>query len=263
MTDDFSLNGMRALVTGGTGGIGEAIVRAFAAAGATCIVHGRNAERARSIADEVGGIAAVGDLAEPGTCETLIERAAQSGGLDILVNNAGYEVRAHVEELGAEELARIMAVNFAAPAALMRLSLPLLRRSENPSIINVTSIHESVPVAANGGYAAAKAALASLSKTASVELGPQRIRVNTLAPGAILTDMNRDLIEQVGERSFREWIPLGRVGSVDEVASVAVFLASRAARYITGASIVADGGYSNNLVRYPDPAAQGSEGAGR
>lgn len=251
MSDDFSLVGMRALVTGATGGIGEAIARAFSAAGATCVVNGRNAERARRIAEEIGGIPIVGDLAEPGACDAVIRAATETGGLDVLVNNAGYEVHARLEELRPDELNRLMTVNFTAPAELMRLSLPWLRESANPSILNVTSIHESVPVAGNGGYAAAKAALASLTRTASVELGPEGIRVNTLAPGAVLTDMNRDLIAEVGERSFREWIPLGRVGQVDEIASIAVFLASRAARYVTGASVVADGGYSNHLVRYP------------
>lgn len=251
MSDEFSLAGMRVLVTGATGGIGEAIARAFSAAGATCIVHGRSVERAERIAAEIGGAPVVGDLADAETPDRLIAAAAELGGLDVLVNNAGYETHATLADLTPEELLRVMTVNFTAPAALMRLALPLLRQSTNPSIINVTSIHETVPVAGNGAYAASKAALASLTRTASIELGPEGIRVNTLAPGAILTDMNRELIHAVGERSFREWIPLGRVGDVAEVASVAVFLASTAARYVTGASIVADGGYSNHLVRYP------------
>ena len=123
-------------------------------------------------------------------------------------------------------------------------------RSGSPSIINVTSIHEAVPVSGNGGYAAAKAALGLLSRTAAVEFGPLGVRVNTLAPGAIRTDMNHELIEEVGTDRFEAWIPLGRVGSVDEVADVAAFLASDDSRYVSGSTIVVDGAYTSHLVRY-------------
>lgn len=250
MTGDGSLLGMRALITGSSAGIGEAIARAFAAAGATCIVHGRQRDAVERIAAGIGGEVCVADLAERGAPERMLAEIGARGGLDVLVNNAGFEEHAPVAELSSDDFARVLEVDLVAPAALMRLCLPLLRQSRAPSVINVTSIHETVPVSGNGAYAAAKAALASLSRTAAIELGPEGIRVNTLAPGAIRTDMNRDLIDDVGSQRFESWIPLGRVGEPADVADVAVFLAGPASRYITGASIVVDGGYANHLVRY-------------
>lgn len=249
---DSPLQGLRALVTGSSGGIGESIARAFASAGATCIVHGRRRATVERIAHDIGGEAIVADLADRRSPDLIVAELTERGDLDVLVNNAGFEEPSSVEELGTDEFARVLDVNLLAPAALMRLCVPLLRRSNAPSIINVTSIHETVPVSGNGAYAAAKAALASLSRTAAIELGPSGIRVNTLAPGAIRTDMNRDLISAVGEERFESWIPLGRVGVPEDVADVAVFLASDAARYISGASIVVDGAYANHLVRYDD-----------
>jgi len=250
MTAEEPLRGLRALITGSSTGIGESIARAFAAAGATCVVHGRRREAVERIASEIGGQFIVADLADRGAPERIVAELAESGTLDVLVNNAGFEEHSTVANLQTGDFAHVLQVNLLAPAALMRLCIPLLRRSETPSIINVTSIHETVAVRGNGAYASAKAALASLSRTAAIELGPEGIRVNTLAPGAIRTDMNRDLIAAIGESRFESWIPLARVGEPDEVASVAVFLASCGARYITGASLVVDGGYANNLIRY-------------
>ena len=247
---DAELRGMRALVTGSTSGIGEAIARALARTGAHCIVHGRNRESAERLAAELNGDFILGDLLDRRTPQRIIDELTNRGGLDVLVNNAGFEDLSGISELDADAFARVLEVNLLAPAELMRLSLPLLQRSAYASVVNVTSIHESVPVSGNAAYAAAKAALASYSKTASIELGAQGIRVNTVAPGAIATDMNRQLIADVGEDRFEKWIPLGRTGTVEEVADVVVFLVSTSARYITGASIVVDGGYSNHLVRY-------------
>lgn len=250
MAPEGELRGMRALITGSTSGIGEAIARGLARAGAHCIVHGRNRASAERLAAELDGDFILGDLLDRRTPPRIVRELTNAGGLDVLVNNAGFEELAPIGDLNSDAFARVLEVNLLAPAELMRLCLPLLRQSAFPSVVNVTSIHESVPVSGNAAYAAAKAALASYSKTASIELGAQGIRVNTIAPGAIATDMNRQLIAEVGEERFERWIPLGRTGTVEEVADVAVFLASKAARYITGASIVVDGGYSNHLVRY-------------
>ena len=244
------LTGLRALLTGGGTGIGEAIARAYTAAGAACLLHGRDHERLAAVAAELGAEFIVADLAERDAPAEIARWALSLGGVDILVNNAGYEEHAAVAELDSDRFARMLEVDLIAPAALLRELLPALRESRAPSVINVTSIHETVPVAGNGAYAAAKAALGSLSRTAAIELGPVGVRVNTIAPGAIATRMNHDLIEQIGADRFAEWIPLGRVGTVEEVADVAVFLASPAARYVTGTSVVVDGGYSDHLVRY-------------
>ncbi|MFD6175516.1 MULTISPECIES: SDR family NAD(P)-dependent oxidoreductase [unclassified Isoptericola] len=250
------LRGMRALVTGATAGIGEAIARAFAGSGARVLVHGRDASRAAALAAEINGDVVVGDLLDPATPASLVSAARATGGLDILVNNAGFEEHAILDDLDGQTLERLMRVNFLAPVETVRLAVPLLEASGRGTVVNVTSIHESVPVAGNGGYAAAKAALAAWTRTASVELGPRRVRINNLAPGAIVTDMNRELIARVGHERFARWIPLGAPGSVDHVARAALFLAGADSAYVTGTTLTVDGGYSNHLVRYaPDPGA--------
>lgn len=243
------LDGRTALVTGATRGIGEAIARRLARDGARVVVHGRDEGRCALIAGEIGGESVTADLSDP-TAPRAIASALEGRRLDCLVNNAGYEVGATVQELTSADLRALLEVNLIAPVELMRLLVPALLRAPSPSIINVTSIHESVPVKGNGGYAAAKAALASLSRTAAVEFGPLGIRVNTLAPGAIRTEMNAELIQEIGNERFEGWIPLGRVGSADEVADVAAFLASDDSRYVSGSSVVVDGAYTSHLVRY-------------
>lgn len=248
------LRGVRALVTGASGGIGAAIARAFASEGAHVIVHGRDPERTRQVAAEVRGDAVLADLGLPGGASELAAHVLRLGDLDVLVNNAGFETDAGVEDLTDEVLGALFRVNLFAPITLVRELLGSLSASGRGAVINVTSIHESVPVAGNGGYAAAKAALASFTRTAAIELGPRGVRINNLAPGAIETEMNRHLIAQVGAERFARWIPLGGVGRVEDVAGAAVFLASSTSRYVTGTTLTVDGGYSHHLVRYtPDP----------
>jgi NAD(P)-dependent dehydrogenase (short-subunit alcohol dehydrogenase family) len=118
------------------------------------------------------------------------------------------------------------------------------------SVINLSSIHGATPRIGSSHYSASKAGLEMLTKTAALELGPLGIRVNAIAPGAILTDINRERVIAMGEEAWRRWIPLGRVGDAAEIADLAAFLASDAASYITGAVIYADGGYRLPLVRH-------------
>ena len=129
------------------------------------------------------------------------ERIAEQLGdqpLDVLVNNAAYEVYHRLHEFSAEEFEQILRVDLVQPLMLSKALLPNLRRGEEATVIHVTSIHDTVPVANNGAYAAAKAALLMATRTAAIELAPYGIRVNAFAPGAIETDMNREVIEQVG-----------------------------------------------------------------
>lgn len=246
------LDGKRALVTGATSGIGEAIARRLTQVGAHVMLHGRNAEVGMRLADELGGSFVAADLRDPAAPETIVASLGGDG-LDILVNNAGYEVTMDIADLERDVFATLLEVNLLAPTELMRLCLPRLAAARG-SIINVSSIHDTVPVAHNSAYAASKAALLAMTKTASVEMGPLGVRVNSIAPGAVRTHMNTQLIDDIGDDVFASWIPLGRVGTVGEIANVAVFLASELSAYVTGASYVVDGGYSNHLVRYPDSA---------
>lgn len=244
------LAGKVALVTGSTGGIGKAIAQGFAAAGAHVIVHGRNREAGEALAAELSGRFIAADLSDETQVVSLAEAVLSAeGGLDILVNNAGLEIIMPIEQMDMTQLDMIWAVNIRAPFQLVHLLLPLLKASRG-SIINITSIHDTMPYPNNSAYSASKAALAMFTKTIAVELAPHGVRANNFAPGAVETEINRDVIHEIGEDKFREWIPLGRVAQTHEMIGPALFLASDASSYVTGATLYADGGYLQNLVRY-------------
>ena len=133
---------------------------------------------------------------------------------------------------------------------LTHLLLPLLKKSSGASVINITSVHETIPYPHNASYSMSKAALCMFTRVMALELAPHKIRVNNLAPGAVETDLNRDVLDRIGRDKFAEWIPLGRVATADEMIPPAVFLASDASKYITGTTLYAEGGYIHNLVRY-------------
>ncbi len=167
----------------------------------------------------------------------------------MLVNNAGVEIIMPIEHMDMDRFDQIWRVNVRAPVQLTHLLLPALKRARG-SIINITSIHDTMPYPNNSAYSASKAALAMFTKTIAVELAPQGVRVSNFAPGAVETEINRDVIREIGEEKFAGWIPLGRVAQTDEMIGPALFLASAASSYVTGATLVADGGYLQNLVRY-------------
>lgn len=256
MTDDFDLTGRRALVTGGCRGIGAAIATAFADRGAEVIVHGRGDDRSRAFAEQHGFGYLTADFSDLDQVGRLADTVAQAG-LDILVNNAGMEINTTVEQLDPAALSQQLRVNLEAPILLTHLLIPTLKASSHASVINVSSIHGTVPAYANAVYCAAKAGLESFTRTLAIELGASGVRVNAIAPGAIATDMNRAVLDRIGRDQFAEWIPLGRVGNVADVTGPAVFLASQASAYVSGAVLVVDGAYSHHLVRYR-PADQSS-----
>jgi gluconate 5-dehydrogenase len=244
----IDLSGRVALVTGSSRGIGRAIAEALERAGARVWFHGTDEQPGR------GNYVAADFTKSPDVRRLAETIAAHEPRLDILVNNAGIEPIMPLEALDFQRYDDCFAVNVRAAVQLTTELLPLLKRSGCASVINVTSIHDSVPYPRNAVYSMTKAALAMFTKAAAIELAPLRIRVNNLAPGAIETDINRDVIEQIGRDKFAEWIPAGRVGTVDEVVGPALFLASDAASYVTGATLYADGAYRHHLVRYrPEP----------
>jgi NAD(P)-dependent dehydrogenase (short-subunit alcohol dehydrogenase family) len=242
------LDGKVALVTGSTGGIGRAVAQGFAAAGARVIVHGRKHGAGEALAAEIGGRFIAADLADEAQVASLAQAVLDSETrLDVLVNNAGVEIIMPIEQMQMDALDQIWRVNVRAPFQLTQL--PLLKASRG-SIINITSIHDTMPYPNNSAYSASKAALAMFTKAIAVELAPHGVRANNFAPGAVETEINREVIHAIGEDKFREWIPLGRVSQTDEMIGPALFLASDASSYVTGTTLYADGGYLQNLVRY-------------
>lgn len=256
MNDELS--GRIALVTGGSRGIGRAIATMLARHGADVAIAYQRAETdAATAAAEIArcgrqSLAMRADVSHTDDVEALFTRLeATLGPADILVNSAGMETENQIGDLTDEEWERVLNVNLGSPFRCIRRAIQTM--PAGGAIINISSIHETVPRKGAAHYCASKAGLAMLGKAAALELAERGIRVNTIAPGAILTDMNRDLIEHAtGPERWRTWIPAGRVGTVDEVAALAVFLASPASSYMTGATLTVDGGYSLNLVRYDE-----------
>lgn len=250
-SDMFRLDGKTALITGGNRGIGKAVARGFAAAGCKVWIAARNEEDGLKAAEEIGCRFVKMDLANSADIQSLvaqIERDEEK--LDVLVNNAAQEVILPFVDQDMSVADQVWRVNVRGTEELTHLMIPLLRKSESASIINVTSIHDIMPYPHNVDYNMSKAALNMFTKTLAVELGPLGIRVNNLAPGPIETDINREVIDQLGRDNFAEWVPIGRVGQVDEMIGPTLFLASDASSFVTGATLYADGGYMLNLVRY-------------
>jgi len=247
----FSLNGKVALVTGSAQGIGKAIAEGFAAAGARVWLTDILEAKGTAVAEKLGARFVKADLSASSEIQALAAQITTAEDkLDVLVNNAGIDRPMSLAKIDMKGFDEVWRVNARAPVELTHLLLPLLRKSSGASIINVTSIHAFVPHPGELPYNMAKAALDMFTKSMAQELSPVGIRVNNLAPGAVETDINREILAEMGHENFNQWIPLGRVAQTDEMIGPALFLASDASRYVTGTTVVADGAYLQNLVRY-------------
>jgi NAD(P)-dependent dehydrogenase (short-subunit alcohol dehydrogenase family) len=237
------------IVTGSDSGIGKATAVAFAEAGYDVgITFHSDEDGARGTAEEVEAAGARAevrrlDLSDPRSGAGVVEDLAETlGGLSALVNNAGTGASTPFLEQSFDDWRHVLSVDLdgafvCAQAAARRM----VADGTRGAIVNVTSVHEHVPLEGSAAYCAAKGGLGLLTKVMAVELAPHGIRVNSLAPGEIATPMTgAEDVDPTTER--RKWVPLGRPGHAREMAAVALFLATPASSYVTGASIVADGG---------------------
>ncbi len=256
VTKLFRLDGCIAVITGAGSGMGRAMAVLFASAGCRgLVVAGRRApaltetaELVRKTAPQCNVITVPTDVANAYDRSTLVAKAGQEFGVvDVLVNNAGIFAGSSLEDTSDEDWRRVFAVNSEAPFALARLCLPLLSKSKAPSIINVSSTLAEKPIPNATAYNASKAAVVQTTRSLALELGPRRIRVNAILPAIVDTPMYRGRYQNDAEYQkslpdVGKLHPLGRVGSPDDIANAALFLASPASSWITGVALPVDGG---------------------
>jgi len=234
---DDGLRGRVALVTGGSGGIGSAVVSALVEADARVVSFDRPGA---AVAD--GVTAFEGDVSDPADVTRAMEQARSLGGLHLLVHCAGITRDAVVWKQSDEAWHEVLEVNLASAFYLLRGATPLLREAGgNRAIVLISSINGERGKVGQANYAASKAGLIGLGKTAARELGRFGVRVNCVAPGLVETAMTADLPPDVRKRALDE-TALGRLGAPEDVADVVLFLCSNAARHVTGQTVRVDGG---------------------
>jgi glucose 1-dehydrogenase len=247
----MKLQNKRALITGGDQGIGRGIALRFAQEGADVVIsyrsHHENANETVEAIQALGRKAAAvqGDVSATSALPKFYSDAvAAIGPLHILVNNAGIERRAEFLDASEEDFDLVLGVNLKGPFFLSQLfARELVSSKRNGKIINISSVHEELPFPNFASYCAAKGGLKMLCRHLAIELAPHGITVNNIAPGAIKTPINANLLADPAKlQPLLEHIPLGRMGSPEDVAGCAAFLASADADYITGATLLVDGG---------------------
>jgi NAD(P)-dependent dehydrogenase (short-subunit alcohol dehydrogenase family) len=250
----FSLTGRVAIVTGAGRGIGKAIALGLADAGADVVVAARTASDIEATAGEITAkgrkaLAVPTDVRQSDQVDNLVDKAvAQFGTIDILVNNAGGYFVASTTELSEGGWDAIIRENLKSVFLCSKAAAKVMMGQKKGNIINVASVVGFRAYSSNAAYGAAKAGIINFTKTLAVDLAPYNIRVNAIAPGFIATPGSLQLLEvDKGLKAMVDRIPLGRLGQPEEVAQGIVYLASDAASYVTGQTLIVDGGVASGL----------------
>ena len=241
----FSLEGMTALVTGASGGLGSAIAKALAAQGARLAVSGSNADKLESFRAGLGSdhVALPCNLSDGAAVDQLVPQAVEAlgGKLDILVNNAGVTRDNLLMRMKDEEFASVIAINLEAAFRLMRAAAKPMMKARFGRIVSVTSVVGQTGNPGQANYVASKAGLVGMSKAAAQELASRNITVNCVAPG-FMTSAMTDALPDAQKETLLGRIPAGKLGEGNDVAAAVVYLASREAGYVTGQTLHVNGG---------------------
>ena len=250
----FDLGGKTALITGGGSGLGLAMARGLAAAGARVVLNGRGSAKLDAAAsalthDGLKAETAVFDVTDSAAVNAgVADVVARFGRIDILVNNAGVQHRAPIEEFSDADWRRVLATNLDAPFFLARAVIPAMKARKSGKIINIASLMSSLARPTTVPYQTSKGGIAMLTRGLAVELAPHGIQCNAIAPGFFATEMNTALTSNA---EFSAWIakrtPAGRWAQPQELAGAAVFLASSAADFVTGQVLYVDGGFTAGM----------------
>lgn len=248
------LQGRRALVTGASSGIGRATAERLGREGASVCVN-YYSERERQDAEQVvatvegsgtRAVAIQADVGDDHAVKLMVEQAVgQLGGLDLLVNNAGIEKKVPILEMSLDDWNAVLRTNLTGSFLCLREAANVMAADGGGVIVNISSVHEFIPWPGYAHYCASKSGMKLLMETAARELAPQKIRVVNIAPGAIVTPINKAVLDDPeATHAVEAEVPLGRMGNPDEIAAAVVWVASDEASYLTGTTVVVDGGMS-------------------
>jgi NAD(P)-dependent dehydrogenase (short-subunit alcohol dehydrogenase family) len=247
-----SYNNKIVLVTGGTSGIGRATALAFAEAGAKVVITGRREKEGAQVAAEItktGGTAAFirADVAKDADIAKAVDFVLSTHGrLDVAFNNAGVEIAGPLNEVTEEQYRRTFDINVWGVLNSMKYEIAAMLKSGGGAIVNTSSVAGHIGLPQASIYVATKHAVEGLTKAAALEFAKQGVRVNAVAPGSIDTDMVDRLVGKEGDR--RNWLlslhPVGRLGTSEEIAAAVLYLASDAAKFTTGTTLLVDGGWT-------------------
>ncbi|MBA2622764.1 MAG: 3-oxoacyl-ACP reductase FabG [Chthoniobacterales bacterium] len=248
MNDPLDFSGKVALVTGSSRGLGAAMIRAFDARGARCVINyiadadGQNHKDAEAVAGELSEPLVIDcDVTKPEQVEEMMEQVRKGlGGLDILLNNSGIIRDRTMKKMTLEEFESVLRVNLAGTFNVTQKAASVLRIGGR--VINLSSVSGQMGLFGQANYSSSKAAIIALTKVSARELARQQITVNAIAPGFIDVGMSKGMPDDVSE-NFKKQIPLGRLGEASEIVDAALFLASPMASYITGHVLNVNGGY--------------------
>lgn len=236
------------MITGGGTGLGLGIAKAMLEAGAEVIITGRREEVLQAAAAELGEGASyvTGDVADLPSLPALVKKVAAGGRIDVLVNNAGINMKRTALEVSDEDFNRIVQTNLNGVFAMCREVGKLMQEQGGGSIINISSMAAMYGLPLVSGYAASKTAVVGLTRTLASDLAPLGIRVNAIAPGFIESEMTKKALDADPERKFRaiDRTPMGKMGLPEDIGYAAVYLASDAAKFVTGVNLPIDGGNS-------------------